>query len=403
MKRIFHFSKDYKNLDYISCWFYLASSFINKSGAQAAFVSTNSIVQGDQVSLLWQHIFDQNIEISFAHRSFKWENSAKGKAAVICVIVGLRRNSSKECFIYNDYFKFKTSEIGPYLNSGNKLIVCKARKPLNGLPEMIYGNMPLEGGFLKLSKQEMEDLVQQFPEAKKYIRPTIGGEEFLKGIKRWCIWINDEEIDDALRIPALAERIQNVRNFRVNGGEVARTLVGRPHQFRYRHEAEKQMMVVPCTSSENRDYLQCGFFTSEYISMNSIQVILDPELWLFSVLSSKMHMIWVKSFAGRLKSDYRYSNVICYNTFPCPSLTSDDKNTLADLAVGILTARENHSGSTIGNLYKKGEMPQDLLLAHEALDEYFEQLYTDKKLQTEEERLEVLLNEYTKMTGGHNA
>lgn len=403
LKRVFHFSKDYKNLDYIACWFYLASLFIKQTKAQAALVSTNSIVQGDQVSLLWPHIFNKDIEISFGYRSFKWENSAKGKAAVICVIVGLRKSSGKECYIYTDNLKLSTSSIGPYLNADSKVIVEKSKKPLSSLPEMIYGNMPLEGGFLKLTCSEKEEIISANYNAEKFIKPTIGGEEFLKGIKRWCIWIEDYELEEAMLIPSIAKRVESVRKFRENGGEVARSLVNRSHQFRYRHVAKNNMLVVPCTSSENRDYVQCGFFTSSYISMNSIQVIHDPELWVFGVISSKMHMTWVKAVAGRLKNDYRYSNVICYNTFPCPDFTDENKEVLTELSIKILSAREEHLNTTIGNLYKKGDMPSDLLSAHLALDTYFESLYKTNPLKNDDERLEILLKQYVQMTGNKNA
>lgn len=403
LKRVFSFSKDYKNLDYISCWFYLTSVFIDNNNAKAAFVSTNSIVQGDQVALLWRHILGKNIEISFCHKSFKWENSARDKAAVICVIIGLSGKSTKEKHIYEDGVRYSVNLIGPYLNSGSEVIVEKSKKPLNGLPGMIYGNMPLEGGFLKLSQSEKDEIINNYPHAGKFIKPTVGGEEFLKGIPRWCLWIDDNDLAEAMAIPPISQRVNSVKEFRINGGEVARTLVGRSHQFRYRHIAKDQMMVVPCTSSENRDYMQCGFFSSDYISMNSIQVILDAELWVFGLLSSKMHMVWVKSFAGRLKSDYRYSNVICYNTFPCPDITKKNKEDLEELSIGILSARENHLKSTIGSLYKKGEMPDDLLEAHLELDKYIERLYTPNDINNDDERLQVLLNEYNKMIGKNNA
>lgn len=403
LKRVFHFSKDYKNLDYIACWFYLASLFIKETQAQAAFVSTNSVVQGDQVALLWPHVFSKNIEISFGHSSFKWENSAKNKAGVDCVIIGLREKSTNDCYLFNGNYKLSNPLIGPYLNTGSMVIVGKSTKTLNGLPEMIYGNMPLEGGFLKLSELEKDNIINTYPQAQKFIRPTIGGDEFLKSIKRWCIWIEDEDLKSALEIPPIAQRVQGVRDFRTNGGEVARTLVERSHQFRYRHTAKNQMLIVPCTSSENREYIQCGFFSSEYISMNSVQVILDPELWVFGVLSSKMHMIWVKAVAGRLESRIRYSNKICYNTFPCPDFTDENKEVLTELSIKILSARERHLNTTVGNLYKKGDMPSDLLSAHLALDTYFESLYKTNPLKNDDERLEILLKQYVQMTGSENA
>ncbi|ELC8374327.1 class I SAM-dependent DNA methyltransferase [Clostridium perfringens] len=397
MAEVFSDIKDYKNLDYISCWFYLGAKYIKKSNAELAFVSTNSIVQGEQVGLLWPNILSQGLEIGFANKSFKWVNNAKGKAAVICVIVSLRKIDKKEKYIISDGFKRKVENINPYLSEGKTVIVYKRKKQISNLPEMVYGNMPLEGGFLKLSKEEKNSLINESYNSRKFIRPLIGGEEFLNGIERYCLWIDDSELDEALKIKGIKERVGNVYNFRVNGGEVARTLVNRPHQFRYRKEASEQFIVVPCTSSENREYIQCGFYDSSYISLNSLEVIYDGEIYIFGIISSKIHMAWVKAIAGRLKLDYRYSNILCYNTFPFPAISTRRKNIIEECVYRILEVRENYSEKKIADLYDKEKMPSDLREAHRILDLEIDKCYRPNGFKNDDERLECLFNLYEEM------
>lgn len=403
MASVFEGSKTYKNLDYISCWVYKASEYISMYGARAGLVTTNSITQGDQVDLLWPSIFDMGVEISFAYTSFKWANSAKGQAAVICVIVGLGVESSDEKYLFHDGLKMKSDQIGPYLNLGSKVVVKKSKKSISSLPEMAYGNMPLEGGFLKLSDAEKLSLLDVSPEAASLIRPVIGGEEFLKGIKRWCLWIDDENLDFAMTIPEVKRRIEGVKNFRINGGDVARTLVDRPHQFRYRRESIDSAIVVPCTSSERREYMQCGFYSKEYITMNSVQVVYDASPFVFGILSSRLHMLWVKAVAGRLKSDYRYSNVICYNTFPVPEINSSLSNEISMAGLNILSVREEYSDIKIGDMYIPDKMPAKLLAAHLDLDRIVETIYSETPFNNDDERVSSLLKMYEKMTGGQSA
>lgn len=394
MAKVFHEIKDYKNLDYVACWFYMGSQYIKNTNTELAFVSTNSIVQGDQVGLLWPHILNNSLEIGFAHKSFKWGNNAKGKAAVICVILSLRSINKKEKYIINNGFKKRVNNIGPYLNEGNSTIVYKRRESISNLPEMVYGNMPLEGGYLKLSIQEKDDIVKSNKNSEKFIRPVIGGEEFLKGISRYCLWISDEALDEALKIEEIKNRVNCVKEFRENGGEVAKTLVGKSHQFRYRKEAKETFIIIPCTSSERREYIQCGFYSNEYIPLNSVQVIYDSEPYIFGIISSRLHMIWVKNIAGRLKSDYRYSNILCYNTFPVPTLTKKQINDLTEVTFKILEEREKNSEMLLGEMYDPEKMPKGLKKAHENLDYILEHIYNPKGFKSDDERISLLLNLY---------
>lgn len=401
MALVFAGSKTYKNLDYIACWFYLACQNMGPL-SKVAFVTTNSLIQGDQVSLLWQHISLESISIIFGYETFKWGNNAKGVAGVSCVILGLAKCSVNERFIYTSDRRVKVKNISPYLTEGDNLIVHKRKRPISNLPEMIYGNMPLEGGFLKLEINEFESLNENL-EIRKFIRPLAGGNEFLKGEKRWCLWIDDQDLTEALKIPEIKSRIENVRKFRESAGEVARTLVERSHQFRYRHVAKNNFLLIPCTSSERREYLQVGVYASNYISMNSAQVVIDPPIYLFGVLSSKMHMLWAKATAGCLESRLRYSNIICYNNFPIPDLTSENIESITTASLNILDVREHYLNKKIGELYDPDKMPPDLIQAHKLLDDIVEKIYRDLPFSDDTERLSTMFSLYKKMTGGQSA
>lgn len=397
MAEVFQGIKDYKNLDYVACWFYIGSQYIKKSNSELAFVSTNSIIQGDQVGLLWPHILNNGLEIGFAHRSFKWGNNAKGKAAVICVIISLRTRQKKEKYIFSDGFRKEVDIIGPYLNIGSEFIIKKRSKPISNIPIMVYGNMALDNNNLKLNEEEKNNILNINKAASKFIKPMIGGEEYLKGIKRYCLWIEDKDLEEAMKINEIRNRIEKVRKFRESGGEVARTLVSRSHQFRYRKVAKNDFILVPKTTSENRDYIQCGFFDAEYIAYESAQVIYDCEPYIFGIISSRLHMIWVKTVAGRLKNDYRYSNKLCYNTFPVPDLSEEDKNKITIAVLEVLEQREKYSEKLIGDMYRSNKMPESLRKAHENLDGVIEKCYFKKKLKTDDERLDNLVQLYKEM------
>lgn len=388
----------FKNLDYISVWFYKASQYITPN-CQCAFVSTNSIVQGEQVGMLWPFLFDNNIEISFVYKPFKWENNAKYNAGVTCVIVGIMHKSlKKEKYIFDGLNAKKAYNITPYLVEGNNIIVHSANESISGLPLMEYGNMPLEGGFLKLSQYEKDEILNDYPLAEKFIKPLVGGEEFLNSIPRFCLWIDDQDKNEALCIPPIKKRIDGVYNFRITGGDVARTLADRSHQFRYRKLAKENEIVIACTSSERREYLPCGFYDASYITMNSVEVIYDGDLWAFGVTSSKLQMLWTKSIGGYLGTSIRYSTQLCYNTFPFPQISEDKKNEIESAAENVLITREYYPESTLAELYDPDKMPQDLREAHAKLDDIVESCYPGYPFASDEARLECLFKLYEKMT-----
>lgn len=399
IKLLFEHTKTYKNLDYVSCWFYLAKKYINNTNAKFAFVATNSITQGQHIGLLWPYVLDDNTEINFAYQSFKWTNNAKNQAGVTCVIIGIANKGNNIKYIYKDGQKIISKNITPYLR--DELInihINKSRQPISNFPIMEYGNMPLEGNFLKLNQQEKDNILEQAPNAIKFVRPLIGGDEFLKGKLRYCIWINDNELKEAMTYPCIAKRIAQVRKFRESGGEVARTLVNRSHQFRYRKESKSAYLILPCTSSERRDYMPCGFIGPEYISLNSVEAIYNAPLWIFGVVTSRMHMVWVRAVAGRLKTDYRYSAELCYNTFPFPDINDEQKRVIGIHVNNILEEREKCSDKTIAELYDPDKMPESLRRAHHDLDLVIESCYRGKPFESDEKRLEYLFKMYEIMT-----
>jgi hypothetical protein len=397
MALVFKGIEGYKNLDYIACWFFIGSKYISGYKAELAFVSTNSISQGDQVGLLWPNIFRLNVNIRFAHSTFKWGNNAKSNAGVSCVIIGLTSQLIKKKIIITEKLRLHVDGISPYLTPNSSTIVYKRSTPLSRIPEMSYGNMPLEGGHLRLSTEEKDNLLSINPTAKKFIRRVIGGDEFLQGLDRYCLWINDDEYDEAIKLSGIKSRIDLVRDFRIDGGDVARTLANRSHQFRFRNEAKENLILIPCTSSERREYLQCGFFDSSHVTMNSAQILYDPEPYVFGLLSSKMHMLWSKATAGCLESRLRYSAMLCYNTFPVPNLSTSTKEEIYNCSLNILEARENHSEKTIAQLYDPDKMPNDLREAHQINDLAIERCFRSKPFETDEERLEYLFKLYERM------
>lgn len=396
LKLILGHLPSFKNLDYISIWFYKASYYIN-SKSSLAFVSTNSICQGEQVGMLWPYIYKNNVNIFFAFKSFKWSNNAKNNAGVTCVIIGLTKKSMTKA-IYDDTKKEIVTNITPYLNQGNSTIIYSSNTSISNLPTMEYGNMPLEGGYLKLNELEKNSIINEFPKAQKFIKPVIGGEELINSIPRFCLWIDDKDLEEAKSIPPILDRINKVKQFRETGGEVARTLVNKSHQFRYRKVAMVNQIVIPCTSSEKRDYLQCGLFDSSYITMNSLEVIYDAPIWVFGILSSKMHMAWVKTVGGRLKTDYRYSAQLCYNTFPFPSINEEKKKQIEEAAENVLVTRAFYPEKTLAELYDPDKMPEDLKEAHAVLDDIVESCYPGYPFTNDEVRLECLFKLYEKMT-----
>ncbi len=402
--RIFAGANNYKNLDYISCWFLKAARYIGTSAARTGFVSTNSIVQGDQVALLWPRIWQAGASIVFAVEAFKWGNNAKNAAGVTCVVIGLGTPAAQVKWIYQQGRRIKASNISPYLTDASNVIVAKrTSSTISNLPEMVVGNTSYEDGHLKLNTAQKNEIIKQYPQASKFIKLLTGGTEFLYNEENWCIWIEDEDLDEALAIPPFSERVDAVRKMRVAGGDVARTLVKRSHQFRYRRVAQRDMLLVPCTSSERREYLQAGMMPAGSISLHSAQVVYDGDLTTFALVSSRLHLLWTKATCGTLDSRVRYSNVIAYNNFPMPTLNDEQKKTLTAHALTILSEREAHTEMCIADMYDPGNMPQGLKAAHQRLDADFEAIYRKEPFATDLDRLNHLFKLYEKMTRILNA
>lgn len=393
--------KGYKKLDYIAVWFIKAAEYCKQSDASYAFVSTNSISQGEQVALLWPIIFNNGLEIKFAYTSFKWSNNAKSNAAVTVVIIGVgnkSKNTKKKLF--SDTIRI-VENINPYLNSGADLIVKAAYSPLNGMQEMTYGCKANDDGNLILEQYEIDKLLREYPVAEKFIKPLMGSLEFIRDEHRFCLWIDDVDFSEAYSIPPIRDRIERNRIYRQNGSAEAKRLAERPHQFREHYhisERSKEKILVPRVSSERREYIPIGYVDKDTIISDSAFAVYDAEKWLFALLTSKMHNLWVRAVGGRLKTDIRYSATLCYNTFPFPKLTEAQKKELSILADNIITVREENYFLTLGEMYNPETMPEDLRKAHHQLDLAVERIYRLEPFASDEERLAHLFKLYAKMT-----
>lgn len=393
--------KNSKILDYITIWFYLAAKYIQQTQGQYAFVSTNSICQGEQVGVLWPEIYRFNLNIFFAYRSFRWSNSAKHNAGVTCVIVGIcGKETQKKKRIYDNNRSEEVMLIGPYLLSNTETIIQKRTQDPEGLPKLCFGCMPYDdrnNKYLRLDELQKQELIDAYPESDVLIRPIYGSDEFIKGKAMYCLWIDDNQYDLACSIPPIKNRIDSNRNFRLNESEDGQELANRPHQFR-EHPEDKEKIIIPAVSSEKREYIPMGFLHKEDVISNSAFAIYDAPMWLFGILTSLMHMAWVKTVGGRLKTDYRYSAQLCYNTFPFPKISDAKKREIEEAAEEVLLVREDYPGKTLAELYDPDKMPDDLRDAHHRLDLIVESCYQDKPFANDEERLECLFRLYEKMT-----
>ncbi|CAM4349694.1 N-6 DNA methylase [Zobellia roscoffensis] len=394
----FRGSKEYKDSDYITCWFIIGAEFIRNSQSKLAFVSTNSISQGEQVAYLWPKIFNINIEIDFAYPSFKWMNNAKGNAGVTVVIIGLRNLSSKPKFIINEKHKIQANNITPYLTSGSTVFINRTSNPIScDFPKMSIGSMARDGGELILSKEEKDKLLFTY-DIKSLIKPIYGSAEFIQGKERWCLWIEDDEREFAESIPEIKQRINNVYKFRI--ASKAKTTNGYatiPHKFAQRCYQETNAIIIPSTSSEKRKYVPIGFLEEGSVVTNSANVIYTSKIYMFGILTSYLHNLWVKTIGGQLETRIRYSAEICYNTFPFPEINQRQKEQINLHVFAVLEEREKHSGKTMAQLYDPDKMPKGLKEAHHQLDLAIERCYRLKPFTSDTERLEYLFKEYEKM------
>ena len=420
LKRIFDGRvKSWKSLDYVAGWFMKAADFGLHTQCSAAFVSTNSICQGQQVPILWPAIFDTGHEISFAHTSFKWANLASHNAGVTVAIVAIsnhagptRKLYSKEVVTYDGTHRYDGSvshdgtvrreveNINAYLVGARNVVVVKRTSPLSERAKMDYGNKPTDGGALILQKSEVESYLSSDGSDSRFVRRFIGSSDSIDGNSRYCFWIDNEDVDEAKANPMLSERLEEVQSFRQKSSKKATSNAARwPHRFQeIRQRGSEFPIVVPRHSSENRPYLPFALCERGTIVADSAFAFYSPELWNVALFASRLHMTWIATICGKIKTDFRYSNTLGWNTFPVPKLTEKNRADLTRCAEDILLAREAHFPATIADLYKPDAMPENLRAAHDRNDEVLERIYIGRRFRNDTERLEKLFELYTKMT-----
>ncbi|MDY0300773.1 MAG: hypothetical protein RBQ99_04200 [Trichlorobacter sp.] len=397
--------KNWKSLDYVAGWFMKAADYARHTPCTAAFVSTNSICQGQQVPILWPEIFASGSHICFAHTSFKWANLASHNAGVTVAIIGISPLPSAEKRLYSLDENGQTVEkrcehINAYLVAADNVIVDKANQPMTEVAEMLRGNMPYDGGHLLLSRYELDALQLTTQQQARFIRRIYGSAEFIRGLERYCLWIEDKHLGEAQAIPAITKRIEGVRAMRLASRDKgANAMAEQAHQFREMCIGVQHTIAMPCVSSESRAYLPVGLIDSQSTVTNLAFALYDAPLWNMALIASRLHLVWIATVCGKLKTDFRYSNTLGWNTFPVPMLTEKMKADLTHCAEDILLAREAHFPATIADLYAQGKMPDNLRAAHERNDEVLERIYIGRRFKNDTERLEKLFDMYTKMAG----
>lgn len=406
MLKIFGNSEGSGVLDYVAAWYLLAAKYIQNTKIKAAFVSTNSICQGEQAGTLWNYLFSIfKIKIHFAHKTFNWKNEAKGNAAVHCVIVGFANydSTNKSIFEYENIngsaHQIFVKNINPYLVEGKDFALPSRSKPLNNVPEIKRGNSPYDGGHFLLSEDEKNIFIDKEPNAKKFIKRFLGAKEFINGINKYCLWLKDASPDELKKLPLVLDIIKKVREFRENSpGKETQSYATTPSLFRDKNNPNS-FIVIPRVSSENRRYIPMGFFDKNYIAGDTCMTIFDGELFHFGILNSNMHMAWVKAVCGRLKSDFRYSKDIVYNNFPWPQdLPKQKIQGVEKLAEQIIKVRMRYPDSSLADLYDPLTMPTDLVRAHQDLDKFVDSCYRPLPFSSDAKRMEFLFELYEKYT-----
>lgn len=395
---IFKGIKGANNLDYIACWFKKGTTFIQNTSYRFAFVTTNSISQGEQVSILWPHIIKTGASIFFAYPSFKWANNAKQNAGVIVAIIGLIGEAPKTKAILIDGLSNNVKNINPYLVEGSNIFVNRRTKPVSELPEMDFGNMANDGGSLLLTSEEKEIIVSSDVRAEKFVKKLVGALEFIRGIDKYCLWIEDDMLEEAIDINEIKKRIDQTRTNRINSKRSATNkLATIPHKFAEIRHRNTNSILVPSVSSERREYIPMGFLDDKQIIVAPNFGVYDAEPWHLGILTSRIHMTWMRTIGGRLKSDYRYSASLVYNTFPFPPISDLRKQEITQCVFRILEERERHSEKTLAQLYDPDKMPAGLREAHRQNDLAIERCYRSRPFESDEERLEYLFKLYEKM------
>ena len=402
MSEVFGKIKGIGNLDFVAAWFYKASKYIHKSNTEVAFVSTNSITQGEQAFILWDLILTSGIEIRYAYRTFKWNSESNDKAAVHCIIVGFR-NVTQEShkYIFIDSMVKKASNINAYLIDAPSVFISSRVKPICNIPEIVFGSMPNDGGYLSnYSRLEKDAIVKSYPEVANMFRKILGSVEFINSKERWCLWLNNTPPDDIKNIAPIYEAVNNVFRIRSNSKRNAtKRLAATPMLFGEIRQPDSYYLLIPRVSSENRKYIPIGFVSPDVIASDSCLIVPEASIFHFGVLTSNVHMSWMRVVAGRLKSDYRYSGKIVYNNFPWPNLTSVQKERIEKTAQAILNARVLFPNNSLADLYDEITMPPELRKAHQQNDAAVMEAYGfDWRKMTESECVAELMKLYQKYT-----
>ena len=371
-----------------------------------AFVATNSICQGQQVPLLWPLIQKKGHRIAFAHTSFKWANLASHNAGVTVIIVGLSKGITSPKTLYSIGDKGEDNarvvpNINAYLVAAEDVIVEKRSVPISSVNTIDAGGKPVDGGHLLLSSDEKRTLLQKAPEAEQFVLRVLGADEYTNGKIRHCLWISDHCLEEAKRVPSIAARISAVAEMRQDSPKAAtKKAAGTPHRFdEVKQSGTERIALIPTLTSESREYIPAGLLPPGTIVTNLAFAMHEPTMTDIALLNSKLNFVWIASVCGKFKTDYRFSNVLGWNTFPVPPFTDDNKAELARCAENILLSREAHWPATIAELYDPEKMPDDLRAAHDRNDETLERIYIGRRFKNDTERLETLFQLYTEMTG----
>ena len=396
----------YRSLDYVSSWYLKALEYIKGTAIEVAFVSTNSITQGERVAPLWEYLLAEGIHINFAHRSFKWSNLARGKAGVAVVIIGFARvdRGKKSLFEYvsatDEPIERRATNINPYLVDAENILIKIRKVPLCEVPKMVRGNYLVDRGFLLLTDEERDEYITKEPQGARFIRQIIGADELLYNIKRWCFWLVDTDPSEFRQLPLLRERLAKVQAYRLSSKkEATQKYAEKPYLFMERRQPNSAYLAVPRVSSETRKYIPLAFCTSDIITLSTIHTLEGANLYHFGILQSSMHMAWTRQVCGRLEERLQYSNTLVYNNFTWPKdPRPQDVQAVISSAQEVLRVRGGYPNASLADLYDPLAMPRDLLDAHKKLDKAVDRCYRREAFKTDAERLRFLFERYIALT-----
>ena len=400
---IFDGVKNNGNLDYVACWYKKAADLMKGTYIRTALVSTNSITQGEQVTILWKTLFEQGVHIDFAHRTFRWDSEANIKAHVHCVIVGfsVAPNTAPKRLFDNGAEKI-VRNINGYLVEADDIVIDSRTKPICNVPEIGIGNKPIDDGNYLFTKEEMDEFIKAEPKSKEYFRPWLGSREFINGFSRYCLWLGECSPKELRSMPKCLERVENVKQFRLKSKSAGTVkLAEKPTRFHVENMPQSYYLLIPRVSSENRKYIPIGFINPICLSSDSVHLIPNATIYHFGILTSNVHMAWMRAVAGRLEMRYRYSKDIVYNNFPWCSPTAEQKAKIEQTAQAILDARAKYPDCSLADLYDELTMPPELRKAHQLNDKAVMQAYGfDYKTMTESECVAELMKMYQRLTEG---